>query len=346
MNNRPARPFHRPAARILALLGVSLLAGYAGGVWWHSTAVAPTVLADASLAAIEPASGGEVAHGEGDSGNIEKDTGDGLASENHEGDRGEAAPEAHPKAEADEHPATEEKRSHSGKVLSKEPDFPQVTIGGARVITSRMRFEEELATATPESLREGDEPRILRQRTKLITYAHNPIQGHADARVTLVEFTDLACQPCMKTSQAIDTLAAANPNDIRLVNVHTPLNRFNPVNLPAFYGKVAQRGGVFWAYRKELETMVDATPDMYFDVLMKVGMNRTQTRRLMQTEARRFYRELDADAKLTKQMGLHTPPHVYVNGIHLGQDFIRLEKLPDVVAYELKRPNDKFGYFE
>lgn len=290
------------------------------------------MLSDAALAAIEPASGG----GEADSAE-----GAETAAEPQEEAPGESTDSGDGKPKDDG-----KKRSHTGKVLSAEPQFPLVTIGGERVITNIMKFEEDLATATPDTLNEGNEPRILRQRTKLITYAHNPVSGTATPRLSIVEFTDLACQPCMKTLEAVDKLMAEHPNDIRLVNVHTPLNRFNPVNLPAFYGKVAQRGGVFWEYRKALETVTDGTPEIYFDTLMKVGMNRTQARRLMQTEARRFYRELDADAVLTKQMGLHTPPHVYVNGIHLGQDFIKLEKLPDVVAYELKRPFDKFGYFQ
>jgi hypothetical protein len=315
-------------ARLVALLGLALVAGYGMGTVWHGSAQA-MVMAEADLAAIEPASGG----GE-----------DASADTPLEGEapkEGEATTEG-----AEDAHGEKPKTSHTGKVLSAEPTFPDVRIGATPVITNRMQFEQELATATPDSLREGDEPRILRQRTKLITYAHNPSLGPADARLTMVEFTDMACQPCMKTLEAVDKLMAENPKDIRLLNVHTPLNRFNPVNLPAFYGKVAQRGGVFWPYRKELETLTDGTPEKYFDALMKVGMNRTQARRLMQTEARRFYRELDADAVLTKQMGLITPPHVYVNGIHLGENFIKLEKLPDVVAYELKRPFDKFGYFQ
>lgn len=316
MNNHFARP--------LLLLGLCLLAGYAAGVAWHGVPQPPTTLADAELAAIEPASGGEPAPAEG---------------------HGDSPAEGHSSAEETGAPADNVKKSHSGKVLN-EPKFPDVTIGGEKVITNLMQFEQDLATATPDSLREGDEPRILRQRTKLITYAHNPTLGPSQARLTLVEFTDLACQPCIKTMQAVDKEMASHPNDIRLINVHTPLNRFNPVNMPAFYGKVAQRGGVFWEYRREIEGLADATPDKYFDALMKAGMNRVQARRLMQTEARRFYRELDADSTLTKQMGLLTPPHVYVNGIHLGGDFIRLEKLPDVVTYELSRPYDKFGYFQ
>jgi hypothetical protein len=313
-------------ARLVALLGLALVAGYGVGTLWHGAAQA-MVMAEADLAAIEPAAG-----------SAENEPAGEAAAE------GEAP--AGDVAEGEGAEAGKPKTSHTGKVLSAEPTFPDVKIGATPVITNRMQFEQELATATPDSLREGDEPRILRQRTKLITYAHNPSLGPADARLTMVEFTDMACQPCMKTLEAVDKLVAEHPNDIRLLNVHTPLNRFNPVNLPAFYGKVAQRGGVFWPYRKELETMADGTPEKYFDALMKVGMNRTQARRLMQTEARRFYRELDADAVLTKQMGLMTPPHVYVNGIHLGENFIKLEKLPDVVAYELKRPFDKFGYFQ
>lgn len=251
------------------------------------------------------------------------------------GHEAEPTPAEHsPEGEAGEGP----KKSFTGKVLSAEPQWPKMTIGSQTVITSQMLFEQELNHATPDTLKSGEANNLLKQRRRLNLYAHNPINGPDNAPITMVEFTDLSCVQCMGTLTVIDDIMAAHEGKIRLVNIHNPVSQFNDVNLAAFYGKVAQRGNVFWAYRKALETLPTPTPEAYFETLITSGMDKSAARRLMQTESRRFYRELDADAELSRQMGLGNPPHVFVNGLHVGENRIPLATLKDVVSYELNRP--------
>lgn len=313
-----------PRTRLLALCLYAVLCGFWGGTAWRNamaekTPPAATLAAlDAAHALIEPAEGAPAAEGE-------------------------AKPEG--EAEGSSH-KPEPKKAANGKVVSGEPDLPSVTIGGQTIITRRMQFDQELATATPPSLQNPDDTDALRHRLRITPYSHNPTIGPQDAAVTILEMTDLSCVPCAKAMAMVDKMMDANPGKVRVINLHNPLNQFNDVNLPAFYGKVAQRGGLFWQYRKALEGLANPTPDSYFETLVSVGMDRLQARRLLTTEARRFYRELDADATLCKQIGVGNPPHLYANGIHLGDNGINIDKLPDVMAYELKRPTDNFGYFK
>lgn len=232
-------------------------------------------------------------------------------------------------------------RSYTGKVLTKTPDLPVVTVGGQRVITSKMLFEQQLLAATPETLQDEGSKRLLQNRIRFTPFSHAPSTGAAEPMVTLIEMTDLSCLQCMDTLKAIDALMARYPDKLRLTHLYTPVTKFNDVNMAAFYGKVAARGGLFWEYRKALENIANPTPEAYFDVLIQIGMDRDETRRLMQTEARRFYRELDADARLSQQLNLGNPPHVMVNGIHVGMNGIPLDQLDNVVSYELTRPRNQ-----
>ncbi|MCP5405345.1 MAG: thioredoxin domain-containing protein [Pseudomonadaceae bacterium] len=232
-------------------------------------------------------------------------------------------------------------RSHTGKILTSTPTLPHVSTGAQQVITSDMLFEQELLAATPEQLQTDASKHFLQTRLRFNPFSHNPAKGPDDALVTLIEMTDLSCVQCMDTLKKVDALLAAHPSKLRVVNIHTPVKQFNDVNMAAFYGKVAQRGGVFWEYRNALETLANPTPESYFDTLIAIGMDRLEARRLMQTEARRFYRELDADARLAGQLNVGNPPHVLVNGIHVGMNGLPLETLDDVVTYELNRPRQR-----
>lgn len=229
-------------------------------------------------------------------------------------------------------------KAHNGKVLSGEPSIPTVTIAGQTVITRKMLYNQELEAATPASLKGEAGRDMLSRRVTVGGYSHNPSVGPLEGPLQVIEMTDLACVPCLETSKVLDTLMEKYAGKMRLTNIHAPMNRFNDVNMPAFYGKVAQRGGKFWEYRKALQNLQNPTPDTYFETLIDVGMDRLEARRLLQTESRRFYRELDADAQLAEQLHVGTPPHVFVNGIHVGVNAIPLEKLADVVFYDMTRP--------
>lgn len=235
-------------------------------------------------------------------------------------------------------PAAEPSKAHNGKVLSGEPTIPTVTIAGQTVITRKMLYNQELEQATPASLKGEAGRDMLSRRVTVGGYAHNPSMGPLEAPLQLVEMTDLACAGCLEIGKVVDGLMDKYKDKARLVNIHAPMNRFNEVNMAAFYGKVAQRGGKFWEYRKALQGLQNPTPDSYFETLIDVGMDRLEARRLLQTESRRFYRELDADSQLAEQMHVGTPPHVFVNGIHVGVNAIPLEKLADVVHYDMTRP--------
>jgi protein-disulfide isomerase len=54
--------------------------------------------------------------------------------------------------------------------------------------------------------------------------SHSPIIGRADARVTVVEFFDPACEACRAFYPVVKEILAAHPQDVRLVMRYAPLH--------------------------------------------------------------------------------------------------------------------------
>ncbi len=260
---------------------------------------------DNELAAIEPASG----HGGGEA--------------KKEGGHGE--PAAHGK--------TEGQKSFSGKVIGTPPPLPTVTIGGKAIISHAESIAGDVKAVTPKALSASFEKDALERRFSITPYAHSPYRGDPKAPIQIIQFVDLSCGQCMPELAKIDTALQDISASIYIRHIHAPMERFQDTNMPAFYGKIADRSGVFWAYRANLIQHNPATAEAMFDELVKSGVAMADARGMMLTEARRFYRELDADALLARTFGVGRPPVLFVNGIRVGDNGIPLDKLPDVLHY-------------
>lgn len=238
----------------------------------------------------------------------------------------------------------------NGKNLSAkdgEDDLPKVSIGSMTVTTYKTQAARVTKALLPKGLRDPGIQDELGRRFRFTPYAHNPVRGPMDAELTLVDFNDLACVQCRQDVKTADKVVADNPDRVRQVELHLPLTRYSDTNLLAFYGKVAQRGGRYWEYRKTIMDQPSesaATGDQAknaFDALLASGVDQAEARRWLTREARRFYRELDADAALGKALGLDNPPHFYLNGIHVGDGGIPRAKVADVAQWLLQRQTYK-----
>lgn len=318
-----------------------------------------TALTDTQLNAIEPASGGESAPAEGHDASAGPDKeAEGAPAEatEPEGEHGKPeddsghGPKASGKAEAH--------KSFTGKVIGATPPLPKVTIGGVPIISNAQAMAQQLKETTPLALTKGHYPEMLNRRFKIKPYIHSPQQLMRPARVSsteapggilhpsimeapinVVEFLDLSCNQCMEEVSKIDAALQDISSTVMVTYIHAPTGQFQDTNMPAFYGKVAARAGLFWQYRAGVIQGKPADANATFQELIKSGIAVPVARSLMLNEARRFYRELDADALLARTFGIGHPPVVFVNGIKLGENGLPLELLPDVLKYIENRLN-------
>ncbi len=76
--------------------------------------------------------------------------------------------------------------------------------------------------------------------------ADRPRKGPADAKVTIVEFSDFQCPYCARVTEPLAELTKAFPDDVQVYFLHYPLN-FHPQAMPAAKAaRCAQKQNKFW----------------------------------------------------------------------------------------------------
>ena len=99
----------------------------------------------------------------------------------------------------------------------------------------------KLMDASPKAHR----PKVLEDPVS-IPVAGSPVRGAADARITLIEFSDFECPYCALAVKQVRALMAAYPKDIRLFYKQFPLSMHPHAQLAAEAALAANEQGKFW----------------------------------------------------------------------------------------------------
>ena len=148
-----------------------------------------------------------------------------------------------------------------------------------------------------------------------ITIGENDyIRGNPDAKVTLVEFTDLECPFCKKFHPSIKNVFEANQDDVRWVYKHFPLS-FHPEAKPAAVAAecAGKLGGndTFWTYVDTLyDNQNDLGEDLYKQVAADLGLNADDYATCL--DSGEFDAKIAADQKLGQSVGVGGTPSTYV----------------------------------
>lgn len=214
---------------------------------------------------------------------------------------------------------------------------PKITIGGHQVLTNEQLKHQAFDEDLPESLRNDRARMAIENRRRLQIWNHTPMRGPENAPVVILEITDFSCISCQDLSKHVDNVFAMDKfaGKIQHYVMHLPVDPYNLTNSAAFYSRLAFDAGYFWEYRKELYDISSATDNVFIDKLLGIGVEEKEIRTLTRNNARRYYRELDADTKTAKSLGEMRPPALYVNGIKIGGS-VTLQELEPLLEYEVK----------
>lgn len=75
-----------------------------------------------------------------------------------------------------------------------------------------------------------------------------PVKGKADAKITIVEFSDFECPSCRAVHPVLESLVNKYPNDVRLVFLNFPLTQHPHAKEAAIAGAWAAEQGRFWPF--------------------------------------------------------------------------------------------------
>ncbi len=101
-----------------------------------------------------------------------------------------------------------------------------------------------------------------------------PVRGNANAKVTIVEFSDYECPFCSRVEPTIAELLKAYPNDVRVAFVNNPLG-FHKNAMPAAKAAVAAyKQGKFWEMHDILFANQKGLSDAFYaEQAQKLGLD-------------------------------------------------------------------------
>lgn len=100
----------------------------------------------------------------------------------------------------------------------------------------------------------SQDQKISQQASRLVRM-HSPVVGPQNARVTIVEFFDPACETCRAFYPIVKDLMRRYPSDVRLVLRYVPLHQGSDKVVQLL--EASKRQGKYW---EVLESVLDAQP--------------------------------------------------------------------------------------
>jgi len=162
-----------------------------------------------------------------------------------------------------------------------------------------------------------------------------PVMGPANARITLVEFSDFQCPYCSKAVLQISATLKAYPNDVRLIFKQYPLESHPQAPISAAASLAAHAQGKFWQLH---DLMFANRPKLSRQAILGWAQD-------LGLDMKRFTADLDSEAiKKTvlrdqadgDKAGVEGTPTLFINGQKYNGD-LAPDAIKPVIEAELKR---------
>ena len=139
--------------------------------------------------------------------------------------------------------------------------------------------------------------------------------GKADAKVTIVEFSDFQCPFCSRGAEIMGQLKKKYGDKIKVVFKHFPLpfHTMAPLASEAALCAEEQKKGNFW----KLHDLMFADQQNLLqgglvEKAKKIGINEAEFSKCL--NSRKFKKVVDADMALGQKVGVKSTPTFFVNG--------------------------------
>lgn len=176
-------------------------------------------------------------------------------------------------------------------------------------------------------------------RAKIVT-KDSPSIGPANAKVTVVEFSDFQCPHCRLLSQNLKPLEAKFPQ-VRFVFKNFPLTQIHPWAMTAAEaGRCAYQTSseAFWKmhdaiFQQQDQIAADTVYDKLTEFAVSAGLNREDFKACL--AALETQQAVEADINQGKDLKIASTPTIFINGReNVGGDPTTLEQQ---ISYEINR---------
>lgn len=136
--------------------------------------------------------------------------------------------------------------------------------------------------------------------------------GAADAKVTLVEFSDFECPYCAAARPILEGYVKAHPA-VRLCWMPFPLAQHPNSAIAGQAALFARDGGKFWAIHDAMfDNQLSLSEALIKDLLKKQGLDLKAFDKVV--AEKKYLDELEASKEAGKKAGVDSTPSIYVNG--------------------------------
>jgi protein-disulfide isomerase len=207
-------------------------------------------------------------------------------------------------------------------------NIAKIAIQGVKDNKSPMEISK-LMDASPKAHR----PKLL-EAPVTIPVDGSPVRGPADARITLVEFSDFECPFCSAAVKEVDTVMAAYPKDVKLIYKQFPLSMHPHAQFAAEASLAAREQGKFWEmYEVLFKNYQHLSRENVMLWAKDLGLNVDKFK--ADLDSRKFKAVVDKDLADGETVGVYGTPSFFINGKQYNGP-VNLAALKPILAAELK----------
>ncbi len=222
----------------------------------------------------------------------------------------------------------------TAECLVKDPNcsysksLAKVAIKGIKEGKSLIEISK-LMDASPKAHR----PKLLEDPVK-IPVEGSPSRGPADARITIVEFSDFECPYCSVAVKEVATIQAAYPKDIKLIYKQFPLSMHPNAPLAAAASLAAKEQGKFWEMHDLLfANFHTLSRDNMLSWAKQIGLDVNKFK--ADLDSGKFQAIVKKDLSDGEAAGVYGTPAFFING-KLYNGTMKLDALKPILDVELK----------
>jgi protein-disulfide isomerase len=203
-----------------------------------------------------------------------------------------------------------------------------IAISGVQEGKSMIEISK-LMDASPKAHR----PKLLEDPVT-IPVSGAPQRGPADARITLVEFSDFECPYCSLAVGEVNTIMAAYPKDIKLIYKQFPLSMHPHAPLAAAAALAANQQGKFWQMHDALfKNFRHLSRERILELAKEIGLD--MDRFTADLDSPKFKAVIKKDLDDGEAAGVYGTPSFFINGKHYNGP-LDLEAVKPILDAELK----------
>ncbi len=227
----------------------------------------------------------------------------------------------------------------AAECIMKDPNcsysraLAKIAIEGVKDGKSLMEISK-LMDASPKAHR----PKLL-EAPVTIPVDGAPVRGPANARITLVEFSDFECPYCSAAVKQVDLVMAAYPKDVKLIYKQFPLSMHPHAELAAEASLAAGAQGKFWEmYEVLFKNFQRLSRSNIMAMAKDIGLDVDKFK--ADLESGKFKKDVDKDLADGETAGVYGTPSFYINGKQYNGE-VTLAALKPIFATELKDAKEK-----